>query len=50
MHGGSRRVSESLTRKSCVTHHFAQGSIVYYDSTGLPGKLIERDEQRALSL
>jgi hypothetical protein len=50
MHGGSRRVSESLTRKSCVTHHFAQGSIVYYDSTGLPGKLIERDEQRSLPL
>ena len=50
MHGGSRRVSESLTRKSCVTHHFAQGSIVYYDSTGLPGKLIERDERRTLSL
>ena len=49
MHGGSRRVSESLTRKSCVTHHFAQGSIVYYDSTGLPGKLIGRDEQRTFA-
>jgi hypothetical protein len=49
MHGGSQRVSESLTRKSCVTHHFAQVSIVYYDSTGLPGKLIGRDEQRSFT-
>ena len=50
MHGGSRRLNKSLTRKSCVTHHFAQGGIIYYDSTGLPGKVIERDEtKRVLS-
>lgn len=49
MHGGSTRTDESLTRKSCVTHHFAQGGIIYYDSTGLPGKVIERDERRVLA-
>ena len=48
MHGGSRRLNKDLTRKSCVTHHFAQGSIIYYDSTGLPGKVIERDEKKRL--
>ena len=41
-------VQKSLTRKSCVTHHFAQGGIIYYDSTGLPGKVIERDEKKRI--
>ena len=48
MHGGSRRLNKSLTRKSCVTHHFAQGGIIYYDSTGLPGRVIERDAKKKL--
>ena len=41
-HGGSRRIDESLSRRSCVTHHFAEGGIVYYDSFGLPGKILHR--------
>ena len=48
MHGGSRRLNKSLTRKSCVTHHFAQGGIIYYDSSGLPGRVIERDAKKKL--
>ena len=48
MHGGSRRLNKTLTRKSCVTHHFAQGGIIYYDSTGLPGRVIERDAKKKL--
>jgi hypothetical protein len=37
LHGGSKRVDKSLTRRSVVSHYFASGSIAYYDSTGLPG-------------
>jgi hypothetical protein len=37
LHGGSRRIDRSLTRRSVVSHYFASGSIAYYDSTGLPG-------------
>ena len=48
MHGGSKRLNKALTRKSCVTHHFAQGGIIYYDSTGLPGRVIERDEKKKI--
>jgi len=48
MHGGSKRLNKALTRKSCVTHHFAQGGIIYYDSTGLPGRIIERDEKKKI--
>lgn len=37
LHGGSKRVDKTLTRRSVVSHYFAAGSIAYYDSTGLPG-------------
>ena len=42
MHGGLPRQNVSLTRRSCVSHHFAQGSLCFHDSTGLPGKVIHR--------
>jgi hypothetical protein len=37
MHGGSVRVDKSLSRRSVVGHYFADGAIVYYDSSGMPG-------------
>ncbi len=37
LHGGGIRKDKSLTRRSIVTHNFADGSIAYYDSTGLVG-------------
>jgi len=42
MHGGLLRTNMSLTRRSCVTHYFARGSLCFHDSTGLPGKVIHR--------
>ncbi len=39
MHGGSQREDLSLSRRSIVTHNFASGCIVYYDSTGLAGNM-----------
>jgi ectoine hydroxylase-related dioxygenase (phytanoyl-CoA dioxygenase family) len=36
-HGGSQRKSDSITRKSMVSHYFARGGMAFYDSTGLPG-------------
>lgn len=37
MHGGSPRRDMTLSRRSIVSHYFAQGSIAYYDSTAMPG-------------
>ena len=37
MHGGGPRRDPSLSRRSIVSHVFADGSIVYYDSTGRIG-------------
>lgn len=37
MHAGSVRRDKSLSRRSVVTHHFARGSLAFYDSTGLAG-------------
>jgi hypothetical protein len=37
MHAGSVRRDPSLSRRSVVTHHFAQGAIAYYDSSGNVG-------------
>ncbi|HZH44653.1 MAG TPA: phytanoyl-CoA dioxygenase family protein [Lysobacter sp.] len=34
MHAGSIRSDPSLSRRSIVTHHFAEGVIAYYDSSG----------------
>ena len=37
MHAGSIRSDISISRRSMVTHNFARGSLVYYDSTGMAG-------------
>lgn len=37
MHGGSVRLDKSLERRSIVIHSFADGAVVYYDSTGMHG-------------
>lgn len=37
MHGGSIRRDPTLSRRSLVTHNFAEGAIAYYDSLGTPG-------------
>lgn len=37
MHAGSMRRDPSLSRRSVVTHHFADGALAYYDSTGMAG-------------
>ena len=39
MHAGSVRRDPSLTRRSVVTHHFADGALAYYDSSGMAGIL-----------
>jgi ectoine hydroxylase-related dioxygenase (phytanoyl-CoA dioxygenase family) len=38
MHAGSLRADKSLSRRTVITHHFARGSIVYHDSTGMEGR------------
>lgn len=37
LHGGSVRKDQSLERRSIVIHSFADGAVVYYDSTGMHG-------------
>jgi hypothetical protein len=44
MHAGSARIDKSLSRRSFVTHNFAEGCIVFYDSTGQPGMLAPRSD------
>jgi hypothetical protein len=39
MHGGSTRVDKSLSRRSIVSHYFADGAIAFYDSSGAAGHL-----------
>lgn len=41
MHAGSMRLDMSKSRRSIVGHYFAEGSVVYYDSSGMPGVLYE---------
>ena len=41
MHAGSVRRDPSLSRRSVVTHHFADGALAYYDSSGMAGILAE---------
>jgi hypothetical protein len=43
MHAGSPRVDMSKTRRSIVIHSFAEGAVAYYDSTGLPGIVFNRE-------
>ena len=39
MHAGGARLDTSLSRRSVVSHYFADGAIAFYDSTGLPGHM-----------
>ena len=39
LHAGSVRIDQSLSRRSIVTHNFADGSIAFYDSTGMCGHM-----------
>ena len=41
MHAGSVRRDKAISRRSIVGHYFAEGSVVYYDSSGMPGLLYE---------
>ncbi|MDB5477176.1 MAG: hypothetical protein JWP49_2687 [Phenylobacterium sp.] len=41
MHAGSIRRDKAISRRSIVGHYFAEGSVVYYDSSGMPGVLYE---------
>jgi ectoine hydroxylase-related dioxygenase (phytanoyl-CoA dioxygenase family) len=41
MHAGSMRLDMAKSRRSIVGHYFAEGSVVYYDSSGMPGVLYE---------
>jgi hypothetical protein len=43
MHAGSPRRDRDKSRRSIVGHYFAQGAVVYYDSSGMPGVLYEGD-------
>ncbi len=42
LHCGKPRTEHSQSRRSIVSHYFADGAIAYYDSTGLPGVLSDR--------
>lgn len=44
MHAGTLRTDKSLSRRSIVTHNFAKGGVVYYDSSGDVGHI--HDAQR----
>ncbi len=37
MHAGSPRRDREKSRRSIVGHYFADGAVVYYDSSGMPG-------------
>ncbi len=39
MHAGGVRLDTSLSRRSIVSHYFADGSIAFYDSSGVPGHM-----------
>ena len=34
LHGGAIRTAKQVTRRSIVSHYFANGSLIYFDSTG----------------
>jgi ectoine hydroxylase-related dioxygenase (phytanoyl-CoA dioxygenase family) len=44
LHAGSARANMSLERRSIVIHSFAEGAIVYYDSTGKVGTAVRRQD------
>jgi hypothetical protein len=39
MHAGGVRIDKALSRRSVVSHYFADGAIAFYDSTGLVGHM-----------
>lgn len=39
VHAGSIRTDKSLSRRSIVSHYFADGAVAFYDSTGQPGHI-----------
>ncbi len=39
LHGGSVRLDTTLSRRSIVSHYFADGAVAFYDSSGLPGNM-----------
>lgn len=39
MHAGGVRKDLTLSRRSIVSHYFADGAIAFYDSTGMPGSM-----------
>jgi ectoine hydroxylase-related dioxygenase (phytanoyl-CoA dioxygenase family) len=41
MHAGSMRRDREKSRRSIVGHYFAEGSVVYYDTSGMPGVLYD---------
>jgi hypothetical protein len=41
MHAGMVRRDRSKSRRSIVGHYFAEGSVVYFDSSGMPGVVYE---------
>jgi ectoine hydroxylase-related dioxygenase (phytanoyl-CoA dioxygenase family) len=41
MHAGQPRKDRSKSRRSIVGHYFAEGTVVYYDSSGMPGGVHE---------
>ena len=41
LHGGSVRRDTKLERRSLVIHSFAEGAIVYYDSSGMVGRTVD---------
>jgi hypothetical protein len=43
LHGGSMRRNQDLERRSMVIHTFADGAVVYYDSTGSVGTVVSRE-------
>jgi len=48
MHAGGIRKDTSLPRRSIVSHVFADGSIAYYDSSGMPGHLEPRERMTVM--
>lgn len=42
LHGGSPRIDQSLSRRSVVSHVFADGAVAYYDARGIPGYMIPK--------
>jgi ectoine hydroxylase-related dioxygenase (phytanoyl-CoA dioxygenase family) len=42
MHAGGVRLDPSLSRRSMVSHYFADGAVAFYDSTGVPGHMEAR--------